>query len=810
MMGDIIRTMDWGKSSLRKIEFWPTSLRTTLGLLLHSNLPMFLFWSKELYCFYNDAFRASLGSNWKNPAIGKKGKEVWQDDWENIEAAIIKIFGNGQPITFHDQKLPYYRNRELEETFWTYSCSAAFDDNGAVNGALVTCTKTKDKVKTVKDLQFTPPSFWNIMEQVPIAISVHRGRNYITEMINPMALEVWSKNKEDIIGRPLLDGIQELRSHGIKEALDEVYETGKSHSASEIAIQIDRKGQLETKYLNLNYRPYLNHSGEIDGILVTGIDVTDQVSDRQKIEENEKKFQLLANTLPQHTWTADPIGNLNYLNSFVYEFTGLSRKQVKDQHWSESVHPDDREKTIKAWSKAITTGKDFLLEHRLLRHDGIYRWQLSQAKPQMNEYGEIQMWVGSSIDIEDKKTFIQVLERRVKERTSKLVMLNENLKKSEQRYHLMVEEVQDYAIIYLNRKGIVKNWNAGAEKIKGYKAHEIIGKNFSNFYSEKDIENGLPEKLLRQATKQNRAIQEGWRVRKDKSLFWASVVITAIHNKKNKVIGFTKVTHDLTEKKEFEDALKNKNVELEQKNTELEKMNKELESFAFISSHDLQEPLRKIQTFASRIVEKDKDALSEKGKYLFQRMQLSAERMQALINDLLSYSRTYNLEADFKKTDLNVLFEKVKQELSEELIQKNAIIEKNAPFVIRIIPFQFEQIFFNLLSNSIKFSRPEVPLRIKIAYEFVTDTNLKDIGLKENTTYGHIVYSDNGIGFDQNYNVKIFELFQRLHGQDEYPGTGLGLAIIKRIIEHHKGAIMAKGELGEGSTFDIYIPTEKT
>lgn len=558
-MCEIIRTIDWEKSSLGRIETWPISLCTTLGILLHSDLPMFLLWGKDLNCFYNDAFRVTLGVNGRHSAIGKKGGEIWPEVWKTIGPAIQKIFNNAQPISLHDQTLPYHRKGRSEETFWTYRCNAAFDDNGKVNGVLVTCTEA-----------------------------------------------------------------------------------------------------------------------------------------------------------------------------------------------------------------------------------------------------------GSRFAIEDQRTLDQELEKQLKERTSKLVLLNENLKKSEQRYHIMIEEVQDYAIIYLNRKGIIENWNAGAEKIKGYKAQEIIGKNFSNFYTEKDRKNGLHKRLLRLAAKQNKAVQEGWRVRKDNSLFWASVVITAIHNEKNEVIGFTKVTHDLTEKKEFEDALKNKNAELEQKNAELEKLNKELEAFTYISSHDLQEPLRKIRTFASRILEKDKDTLSEKGKYLFQRMQLSAERMQVLINDLLTYSHIYNFEGDLKKTDLNVLFEKTKQKLSEELEQKNALIEKNAPFVIRIIPFQFEQIFFNLLSNSIKFSRPEVPLQIKIVYEFVTGTDLQYIGLKENTIYGHIAFSDNGIGFDQNYNDKIFELFQRLHGKDKYPGTGIGLAIIKRIIENHKGAITAKGKLGEGSTFNIYIPTDNT
>jgi len=400
------------------------------------------------------------------------------------------------------------------------------------------------------------------------------------------------------------------------------------------------------------------------------------------------------------------------------------------------------------------------------------------------------------------------LEWQVEERTSDLIKLNKNLKQREQRYHLMVEEVQDYAILYLNRKGIVENWNSGATRIKGYQAKEIIGKNFSIFYPEKDRKDGWPQKLLQQAKQENKAVQEGWRVRKDNSLFWASVVITAVHNEKNEVIGFSKVTHDLTEKKKSEDALKRKREELEEKNIELQEMNKELQSFAYIASHDLQEPLRKIQTFASRIREKEKNTLSENGKYLFERMQISAGRMQTLINDLLAYSHTHDLEKDFKETNLKDIIEEVKLDFTEELIQKNANIETHNLCSINIVPFQFKQLFHNLLSNSIKFSHSGKPLQITIGTEPVRGSYLKDLDLLGDTTYCHITYSDNGIGFDQQYSDKIFELFQRLHGNTEYPGTGIGLAIIKRIVGNHKGAITAKSKLGEGATFSIYIPSE--
>jgi signal transduction histidine kinase len=164
---------------------------------------------------------------------------------------------------------------------------------------------------------------------------------------------------------------------------------------------------------------------------------------------------------------------------------------------------------------------------------------------------------------------------------------------------------------------------------------------------------------------------------------------------------------------------------------------------------------------------------------------------------------------DFQSTNLDLLFEQVKEDLSEELKQGNIMIESHDIGNITIIPYQFKQIFHNLLSNSIKFSHPGRPLHIKILNELVKGEDVENVDLKKNKTYCHIRFSDNGIGFDQQYSDKIFELFQRLHGKSEYPGTGIGLAIIKRIIENHDGTITAGGKAGEGATFDLYVPAER-
>ncbi len=254
--------------------------------------------------------------------------------------------------------------------------------------------------------------------------------------------------------------------------------------------------------------------------------------------------------------------------------------------------------------------------------------------------------------------------------------------------------------------------------------------------------------------------------------------------------------------------LRNANLKLESNNQTLLKINKELESFAYISSHDLQEPLRKIQFLASRISEKESENLSETGRDLFQRMHKSAKRMQSLIQDLLTYSRTAAKKEEFEITDLNQIIADVQEDFSQKIIDSGAIIETQLSKA-NVIPFQFNQLFSNLISNSLKFQSKKRTPKIQISSEVIKGENCNLQKLKPKQWYCHITYSDNGIGFEPEFSDKIFEVFKRLHNNENYPGTGIGLAIVKKIVDSHEGEIEVTSELDIGVTFDIYLPHVK-
>ena len=263
---------------------------------------------------------------------------------------------------------------------------------------------------------------------------------------------------------------------------------------------------------------------------------------------------------------------------------------------------------------------------------------------------------------------------------------------------------------------------------------------------------------------------------------------------------------DLTIQNKNQEELKSRAVQLERKNMELENANKDLTAFTYVSSHDLQEPLRKIQNFVDCILREDEKNLSENGKRYFEKMRQAARRMQTLIQDLLVYSETKNSERKFEVTDLETIVDEVKKDLDDVIQETGATIEITPLCDANIIRFQFRQVFHNLMSNSLKFVEPSTAPYIKIESEIIRWSKPNGLKLEPHKNYCHITYTDKGIGFDSQYSERIFEVFQRLHSQQEYKGTGIGLAICRRVIENHNGIIFATGQLNVGARFDIYIP----
>ncbi len=266
--------------------------------------------------------------------------------------------------------------------------------------------------------------------------------------------------------------------------------------------------------------------------------------------------------------------------------------------------------------------------------------------------------------------------------------------------------------------------------------------------------------------------------------------------------------NEINEHKASEEKIIELNKELIKNIDRLEKANKELDRFAFMASHDLQEPLRKILTFSDRLYYKHHPTLDDDAKLSIERIQKSAERMQALIKDILTFSKLSAEKETFLKTDIQLIIKEVLDELQETVTEKNAQINVEVLPLLYVNPGLIRPLFFNLIGNALKYCRKNVTPVINIYPEI--NHNEKEItGNEDQVKYCKIFIKDNGIGFEQHYAAQIFDMFQRLHSQSSYEGTGIGLALCKQIVEKHNGFINALGKVNEGATFIVSLPIEQ-
>jgi light-regulated signal transduction histidine kinase (bacteriophytochrome) len=265
-------------------------------------------------------------------------------------------------------------------------------------------------------------------------------------------------------------------------------------------------------------------------------------------------------------------------------------------------------------------------------------------------------------------------------------------------------------------------------------------------------------------------------------------------------VGFSKVTRDLTERKKAEDKL------IEYTN-QLEFQNRELEQFAYAASHDMKEPLRKINFYNSYVVENAGQLLDERSREYLNRSSGAAKRMSQLIEDILAYTKITSAAESFEETDLNEIVEEIAFSHRDTLEEKEVTIEVEGLPTMQVVPFQFRQLMDNLITNAVKYRHPDRKCIIKITSELVKGSELKTKEVVDpRLQYHKISVIDNGLGFNQNYAEKIFEIFQRLNHQSGNKGSGIGLALCKRIVQNHHGFIVASGIEDEGARFDIYLP----
>jgi PAS domain S-box-containing protein len=365
-------------------------------------------------------------------------------------------------------------------------------------------------------------------------------------------------------------------------------------------------------------------------------------------------------------------------------------------------------------------------------------------------------------------------------------------REAELRYRMLIEGVTDYAIYSLDRNGNITSWNSGAQRIKKYTAEEILGQHFSRFYTKEDADAGLPAKVLEIAATTGHFEGEGWRVRKDGSRFWSSVVITPLRDDDGEMMGYSKITRDVTDRMELLQKIQHHADELELRVVERERTNAELEAFSYSVSHDLRSPIRAIEGFTDIVLTDFGGQLPPPVVELLQNVAESATRMNRLVEDLLNYSRLGRIEVDPVPVNVADAVKAACVQVDEGL-RGNIKTSVDHSLTISANLAMLTQTLFNLINNGLKFYPPG-------------QTPHVDVTAHRDGRNIVIEIRDEGIGIAPQHVERIFQVFERLHTVEAYPGTGIGLAIVKRGIKRIGGKVWVESTPGKGSSFFISLP----
>lgn len=555
----------------------------------------------------------------------------------------------------------------------------------------------------------------------------------------------------------------------------------------------------ESKAFNKWFEVYAIRIGSAEerrvGVFFT--DVTNRKKTEASLEESEAKFRTMAESTPVLIAVADETGNATYFNKAWTDITGRPMKGLLQMGWFDLVHPDDRDRYLNLYLDAFNLREPFTGEFRVLNPKGDYCWLLADGVPRYTTDGSFVGYISACTDITEHKLGQQQLQTaleqvRLSKEAAELGTFDMNLEKGNLHW-----DKRCRTLFGISHQDPVSFDMDFVKRLHPEDRERVV--NVVNRAFDKSLSNGDYDVEYRTIGADDGIIR--WVRAKGKVYF----------NEQEKPVRFIGSVLDITDQvtaiQKIEGLVEERTKELAQANEALHQVNKELrrsnanlEEFAHAASHDLKEPVRKILVFTNQLKHQLSNQLEDGQAKVFKRIESATERMGILIDDLLLYSHVSQRPHEKESVDLKVKVQRVLEDLELEIDEKKAVIHVGKLPIVKGYGRQLQQLFQNLVSNAIKYSRTELHPRIDINSSLV---------IENEKSYHRIAVEDNGIGFDLKYTEKIFQMFTRLHARSEYSGTGVGLSIVKRVVENHNGFIRVESKLGQGSTFSIHIPEEE-
>jgi PAS domain S-box-containing protein len=637
--------------------------------------------------------------------------------------------------------------------------------------------------------------FYNMLMNAPAMVAVLRGPEHVFEVANPMYMKAVGVQRQ-VLGKSVKDALPEVVEQGFINILDQVYQTGKPFYGNEVAIKLARKetGELDDGYFNFTYQPIQRTDGSVEGIFVHAVDVTELTLARRRAEESEQRFRSFVLNAPT------PIGiyvgremRIQTANNAILK-AWEKDKSVVGKTFREALPELEGQPFYDILDKVYTTGVPYEAKEELvylMRDEKLSPtyWNFSYT-PLRNVQDEIYGVMNTATEVTElvnaKKDLLQAQDAlRSAVEIGGLGTWSVNLTSNFVTY--------DKPIVHwfgLPEEGttldeVVNRIHENDRQKVGERIQEVLN-TLGIYEAEYRVVNPLNGR--------------------ERILYAKGRVVT---DESGKAIFLNGINRDITLQRETEKQLNKKvelrTLELQNANAELNNLNENLKQFVYVASHDLQEPLRKINMFSDLLQERS-GTLDEQQQNYLGKITKAARRMAALIKDLLDFSRAESKEQVLSATDLNQVVSNVIEDYEVLIQQKNAVVKVGDLPVLNAIPLQMNQLFYNLIGNALKFSKPGVPPEIAISCEKLSTEEITKYEKLTPGNYLQIIVADNGIGFDQKFSEQIFVIFQRLHGKNEYDGTGIGLALCKKIAENHKGIIYAESKENNGAEFHVILP----